>query len=167
MCDGRQLWQVLVRKDISDLTNAINVGRSVCELPLSGRRRSPREDEAARAGRPHASPPHFKLTTAQTENCLIADCVEYKPSCFVLGCEQFYTDFHRQIGAGSSAKGALLQERIMLKAEQFRQDTKAFWSKMDQIGKVVATDHVGPTSRRQRAATALRPAKPKPKKRKH
>ena len=55
----------------------------------------------------------------------------------------------------------------MLKAEQFRQDTKAFWSKMDQIGKAVATDHVGPTSYRQRAATALRPAKPKPKKRKH
>jgi hypothetical protein len=55
----------------------------------------------------------------------------------------------------------------MLKAEQFRQDTKAFWSKMDQIGKAVATDHVGPTSHRQRAATVLRPAKPKPKKRKH
>ena len=33
----------------------------------------------------------------------------------------------------------------MLKAEQFRQDTKAFWSKMDQIGKVVAADHVRPT----------------------
>ena len=64
-------------------------------------------------------------------------------------------------------KGALLQERVMLKAEQFRQDTKAFWSKMDQIGKVVAADHVRPTSRRQRAAAALRPAKPKPKKRKH
>jgi hypothetical protein len=55
----------------------------------------------------------------------------------------------------------------MLKAEQFRQDTKAFWSKMDQIGKVVAADDVRPTSRRQRAAATLRPAKPKPKKRKH
>ena len=55
----------------------------------------------------------------------------------------------------------------MLKAEQFRQDTKAFWSKMDQIGKVVAADHVRPTSRRQRAAATLRPAKPKLKKRKH
>jgi hypothetical protein len=54
----------------------------------------------------------------------------------------------------------------MLKAEQFRQDTEKFWSKMDQIGKVVAADHVSSTSRRQRAA-APRPAKPKPKKRKH
>ena len=52
----------------------------------------------------------------------------------------------------------------MLKAEQFRQDTKAFWSKMDQIGKVIAADHVRPTSRRQRAAAALRQAEAEKKK---
>ena len=55
----------------------------------------------------------------------------------------------------------------MLKAEQFRQDTEKFWSKMDQIGKIVAADHVSSTSRRQHAVAAPQPAKPKPKKRKH
>ena len=45
----------------------------------------------------------------------------------------------------------------MLKAEQFRQDTKKFWSKMDQIGKIVAADHVSPTSCRQHAVAAPRP----------
>ena len=73
------------------------------------------------------------------------------------------------MSGNSIVKGALLQERVMLKAEQFRQDTEKFWSKMDQIGKVVAADHVTPASRRQRAVAAPQPAKskPKPKKRKH
>jgi hypothetical protein len=71
------------------------------------------------------------------------------------------------MSGNSIVKGALLQERVMLKAEQFRQDTEKFWSKMDQIGKVVAA--VTPASRRQRAVAAPQPAKskPKPKKRKH
>src|SRR6476620_1493064 len=42
---------------------------------------------------------------APTENCRIADCVGNKPSCFVLGCEQFDTDCRRQIGARYATKG--------------------------------------------------------------
>jgi hypothetical protein len=54
----------------------------------------------------------------------------------------------------------------MLRAEQFRQDTAKFWSDLDPKRKVLATEpEAKPTSRRQRAKAASRPANPKPKKR--
>jgi hypothetical protein len=36
------------------------------------------------------------------------------------GCEHFYTDFHRQIGAGSRAKGGVVTEVAMSESDQFR-----------------------------------------------
>jgi hypothetical protein len=55
----------------------------------------------------------------------------------------------------------------MTRAEQFRQSTENFWSKMDQIGKVVAAD-VKPKARSSGNLPSKRcvgPATRKPKKR--
>jgi len=60
-----------------------------------------------------------------------------------------------------------LQERVMLRAEQFRKDTAKFWSDLEQKRKVLATEPQAKATSRRRVKAAPRPANPKSKKSKH
>ena len=62
---------------------------------------------------------------------------------------------------------ALFKERVMLRAEQFRQDTAKFWSDLEQKRKVLATEPQAKATSRRRVKAAPRPANPKSKKSKH
>ena len=51
-----------------------------------------------------------------------------------------------------------LQERVMLRAEQFRQDTAKFWTDLEQKRKVLATEPQAKATSRRRVKAAPRPA---------
>jgi hypothetical protein len=60
-----------------------------------------------------------------------------------------------------------LKERVMLRAEQFRQDTAKFWFDLDQKRKVLTTEvKAKPTTRRKLTKAVPRPGQSEPEKKK-